>query len=197
MAVDKLVDSGQLNSDLEDIADAIRAKGGTSAQLAFPNGFVSAIENIPSGGGGLVYETGTYTPASDAAQPTISFANTHTTLPMYCMMADTTGTYSSTTQTNYIWTFDDNYGLFGKGFMYDSSVTRYANVFYMYRGSNSTSMSMASASITDPNISSSTNSTKYGYYMTTSSFKPYTGSTTRYWRSGRTYKWIAVWAPTT
>jgi len=52
MAVDKLVDSAQLDADLEDIADAIRAKGGTSASLAFPNDFVSAIEAIPTGGGG-------------------------------------------------------------------------------------------------------------------------------------------------
>ena len=56
MAVDKLVDSAQLNSDLEDIADAIRTKGGTSAQLAFPNEFVSAINAIPTGGGGGVEE---------------------------------------------------------------------------------------------------------------------------------------------
>lgn len=52
MALDKLVDSGQLDSDLEDVADAIRAKGGTSASLAFPAGFVQAIADIPSGGGG-------------------------------------------------------------------------------------------------------------------------------------------------
>lgn len=51
MAVDKLVDSTQLDTDLTAVADAIRAKGGTSAQLAFPAGFVSEIGNIPSGGG--------------------------------------------------------------------------------------------------------------------------------------------------
>ena len=50
MAVDKLVDSAQLDADLEDIADAIRAKGGTSASLAFPNDFVSAVQAIPTGG---------------------------------------------------------------------------------------------------------------------------------------------------
>lgn len=49
MAVDKLVDSAQLDADLEDIADAIRAKGGTSASLAFPNDFVSAVQAIPTG----------------------------------------------------------------------------------------------------------------------------------------------------
>lgn len=51
MSVDKLVDSTQLDSDLTSVANAIRTKGGTSAQLAFPAGFVSAIAAIPSGGG--------------------------------------------------------------------------------------------------------------------------------------------------
>jgi len=52
MAVDKLVDSTQLDADLTSVADAIRTKGGTSAQLAFPSGFVSAINAISTGGGG-------------------------------------------------------------------------------------------------------------------------------------------------
>lgn len=52
MAVDKLVDSAQLDSDLTSVANAIRAKSGGSSQLAFPAGFVSAIQAIPSGGGG-------------------------------------------------------------------------------------------------------------------------------------------------
>lgn len=52
MALDKLVDSTQLDSDLTSVANAIRAKGGTSASLAFPADFVSEIGNIPSGGGG-------------------------------------------------------------------------------------------------------------------------------------------------
>lgn len=51
MAVDKLVDSAQLNADLTSVANAIRTKGGTSGQLAFPAGFVSAVEAIPAGGG--------------------------------------------------------------------------------------------------------------------------------------------------
>lgn len=39
------------STDLTSVANAIRTKGGTSAQLAFPAGFVSAIEAIPTGGG--------------------------------------------------------------------------------------------------------------------------------------------------
>lgn len=51
MAVDKLVDSAQLDADLTSVANAIRTKGGTSAPLAFPAGFVSAIGDISTGGG--------------------------------------------------------------------------------------------------------------------------------------------------
>ena len=52
MAVDKLIDSTQLNSDLTSIANAIRAKSGGSGALAFPAGFISEIGNITTGGGG-------------------------------------------------------------------------------------------------------------------------------------------------
>lgn len=39
------------DTELTSIADAIRTKGGTSASLIFPTGFVNAIDAIPSGGG--------------------------------------------------------------------------------------------------------------------------------------------------
>lgn len=39
------------NTELTDIADAIRIKAEISGSLIFPNGFISAINNIPSGGG--------------------------------------------------------------------------------------------------------------------------------------------------
>jgi hypothetical protein len=55
MAVDKLVDSAQLESDLTDIADAIRAKTGKSASMEFPTEFVSEIGSI-SGGGTVAVE---------------------------------------------------------------------------------------------------------------------------------------------
>ena len=37
------------DTDLTAVANAIRAKGGTSAQLIYPNGFVSAIQAIQTG----------------------------------------------------------------------------------------------------------------------------------------------------
>lgn len=50
MALDKLVDSTALDNGLTTIANAIRTKGGTTEQLAFPNGMAQAIEDLPSGG---------------------------------------------------------------------------------------------------------------------------------------------------
>lgn len=70
MAYDKLVDSAQLDAGLMSVADAIRAKGGTSEELAFPDGFVSAVEGIQAGGGadtilGREYMSGSFTLAED------------------------------------------------------------------------------------------------------------------------------------
>ena len=52
MALDKLVDSAQLDADLTTVANAIRTRGGTSDTLSFPSGMASAVLAIPSGGGG-------------------------------------------------------------------------------------------------------------------------------------------------
>lgn len=49
MAIDKLVDSTQLDTDLTTVANAIRAKSGINNSLEFPDEFVAAIENIPTG----------------------------------------------------------------------------------------------------------------------------------------------------
>lgn len=48
MAIDKAVDSSVLNSGLTSIANAIRSKGGTSAQLSFPSGMKNAVDAIPT-----------------------------------------------------------------------------------------------------------------------------------------------------
>ncbi len=51
MALDKAIDSAQLDENLTAVADAIRAKGGMSGALTFPNGFVDAVAAIQAGGG--------------------------------------------------------------------------------------------------------------------------------------------------
>ena len=49
MAFDKVVDSTALDGNLKNVANAIRAKGKTTASLTFPNGFISAIQTIQTG----------------------------------------------------------------------------------------------------------------------------------------------------
>lgn len=49
----KVVNADQLDTDLTTVSDAIQAKAGTSEQLVFPDGFVSAIGDIQTGGGVL------------------------------------------------------------------------------------------------------------------------------------------------
>lgn len=63
-----IVDSTMLDAGLTKIANAIRTKGGTSAQLAFPDGMADAIAAIESGTDtlfGRYWEYGTITPATD------------------------------------------------------------------------------------------------------------------------------------
>lgn len=59
-------------TDLTSVADAIRTKGGTSSSLEFPSGFITAIQNIPSGGSATliaksITANGTYNASSDSA----------------------------------------------------------------------------------------------------------------------------------
>ena len=49
MAYDKVVDSAVLDAGLTSIADGIRAKGGTTDTMSFPDGMVNAIAAIETG----------------------------------------------------------------------------------------------------------------------------------------------------
>jgi hypothetical protein len=70
MAYDKVIDSAVLEANLKTVADAIRAKAGTSGSLSFPAGFAEAIAAIEAGGGGAS-AWGTVTPSSYANSITV------------------------------------------------------------------------------------------------------------------------------
>lgn len=146
-------------------------------------------------GGGLVHEEGTWKPESDIARPTISFTGTHTSSPVYIMFADMTGTADGTARTSYYWIWTDPWRKWGQGVPYTNNELRYVYILYAYRGTTANSaVTLANTQLQYTSDTSGSSSATYPkYWCTNTSFKPYTGSTSRYWRAGRTYKWIAIW----
>ena len=184
------------DTELTSIANAIRTKGGTQVQLSFPTEFVSAINAISGGGGGLEYETGTFSPESDVARQEISFTNSHTDPPAMITIQDTTGTLYTTSNTVVEWTFVYFKQLFGVPLYVADGFTPtfyYALVFQLNRGTNSSNFSNSNSMISSETGSSSVSD--LGYFVSNTKFIP-NRLVNYYYRAGRTYKWIAVWKPT-
>lgn len=178
------------------ITKSITANGTYNASSDNADGYSSVTVNVTGGNSGLEYESGTYTPTSDIARPTISFSKTHTSTPIIIAMSDTSSYSTITSSSNTSFVFFDMYRLNGSGYPYSTSAQRYALAIYGYRSSNSSTISSVQISYNSDNTS--TSNTSYSrYWVTASDFKPYSNSTSRYWRANRTYKWIAIWKPTT
>lgn len=172
------------DTELTSVANAIRTKGGTSANLSFPTEFVSAINAI--GSGGLEYETGTYTPTADTAISTaINFSDTHSAPPAIVIIIEIDGTSTKRDSLLYgcIVRFD---ALLGDGYIDNKSTSR-KNRGLMYRllQYNATTTSTG----TSPDYSTSGNS--FSNFVKNVSFRFNTGS--EYYRANTTYKWIAIW----
>lgn len=151
-------------------------------------------EGTASGGGGLEYEEGTWTPSENVARPTISFANAHTSPPMLVMMGDATGTDDATASTNYGFAYNGYYRYTGEALPSTaSSNKRYSIESYVYRGSGNVAQGVNAVI----NLTGASSASYDDYWVTATGFMPYSASDSRYWRVGRTYKWIAIWAPTT
>ena len=231
MSADKLVDSTQLDTDLTSVANAIRTKGGTTASLAFPAGFVSAINAISGGGSsptlvtknitvngtysassdsadgyssvtvnvpsGLAYESGTYTPSADTSGEKILFTNSHSEAPAFIMMVDATGTADTTADTNMQFVWYDYYKLYGIGMPWSSSAYRYASAYYAYRATNTSALSVGGVHCSADSDNAGSGGINYPrFWVDELGFTPNSASTSRYWRTGRTYKWIAIWRQT-
>lgn len=192
--------SGGGMASFTDVTDTTAAASDVATGKYFYTAAGVRTQGTGSGGGGsgLEYETGTYTPTSDIARPQITWTKTHTEAPVLVFMCDVTGTAHSATNSNYMFTYCDPYKLWGAGYPYSESGFRYAVVYYSYRTSSTTSVSSSGFLIPNNSDSTSSSSTSYPrYWASPTDFHPYSASNSRYWRSGRTYKWIAVWKPTT
>lgn len=178
------------------ITKNITANGTYNASSDNADGYSSVTVSV-SGGGGLVYETGTWTPSEDVATYVISFANTHTEPPFFYIVSDATGSYSNATNTGYATWFVDWHHLFGEAIYETASSLKYSEYRSRYKGS-SDSISGGGAMLNYPYTDSGDSSATYPrYFATETGIRAYASSTARYWRAGRTYKWIAVWKPTT
>ena len=148
------------------------------------NGYLVVSDQAGGGGGGLEYEEGTWYCDEDINKKEISFSNTHDTAPLFVMLADVSSTGLS--DNDNIFCCIINYTSFYGPFVVGAS-NKYGLMPYGYA---------YSGGISENSIYFSS-STYMATYLTASSFKAYTGGSNRYWRAGRTYKWFAVWPPTT
>lgn len=192
MAVNKVIYDGNTLIDLTNMTAT--AEDVASGKTFYGKDGVLTTGTSSGGGGGLTYETGTFTPTADIARPTISFSRTHTEAPIYVAMFDVSNTTDQTTNTNYGWEYIDHYKLFGNSIPYSSTSLRYALITWQYRGTSTTSTTSSYTQCSSNSDSSSSSGTNYPkYWVDNSSFRPYTNSTSRMWRPTRTYKWIAIW----
>ena len=148
------------------------------------------------GGSGLEYEEGTWTPSEETGYPTILFAKNHDTLPTMVSLTDIGEGFTPTGTTAVtVWQYYDAWKMAGHGFPSSSNTLAYSyiDIFYV-----SKSGGIGSTRVTTSHNSSETGSdAQYpSYYVSTTAFMPYTNGS-RYYKAGRTYKWIAVWYPTT
>ena len=91
--------------DLASVANAIRAKGGTSGQLQFPQGFVSEIQAIPSGGSSVpdFSLAGTQTITEPVSQVTFSIPAGTTQL-----LIVVSSTITASKKSYFYWYFNNN-----------------------------------------------------------------------------------------
>lgn len=144
---------------------------------------------------GLEYEQGTYVPAEDTTEPTIYFSNTHEKPPMFWLICDTTETVPDD-NTSALAVCVDTWRLTGTYYHINNSNNGYG---YLYGGISRNSNFWENIA---PNHFYYDSDTPVGYsgknyyprnFYDETCFKPIIKTSYGYWRSNRTYKWIAIW----
>ena len=151
--------------------------------------------NVSGGSSGLEYEEGTWTPSSDVTRGTILFTNTHTKPPSIVILVDAYSENGSVTTANsdIAFVFVKIGDILGDSFpWYQTSETSRSNLLsYISQSTVTTSPTVGGYGNISDDVGST--DTYSSYYATSAGFYPYARSTTRYWRSGREYKWKAIW----
>lgn len=151
-----------------------------------PTGYAySPVTVNVSGGGGLEYEEGTFTPTSAVSSKTISFSNAHTSPPYFIMVYDADGTTST----------PSNYTIIGWAFQY-YGVKCGSYYGFVTSSQKTTGYTSGKANLSYPFESTGTTTFYPSYWVSnTSFFIQGADGNSCYLRPEITYKWIAVWMP--
>lgn len=158
------------DTELTSVADAIREKGGTSAALEWPDGFVDAIGDISAGATNFV--TGTFTASSSTgAAATVTIPYTGTGYPIAALVFIAEGAYKSGTtwynsKQRYAvgqWTYSKSEVTTSPTWATSGNGNRGVTT-WVYKNSTSSSTSYSRSSAMDTNVltSSSTSATAAG-----------------------------------
>ena len=162
------------------------ATGGSITQDQ--NGYlVLSPDGGGGGGGGLEYEEGTFTPTSDINNYSISFSNSHANRPYHIIVTDVTGTPQSVSGGLLVWMCSTWYDAFGQAVEAGNETAFYGRIQYAVGG---TSYGMSGQNFT---LIDGTSTSAISRYVSNTGFQLYTITC----KANRTYKWIAVWPPTT
>lgn len=106
MAIDKAVDSGALNVALTYTADRIRAKTGSTDQIAWDaeKGFGEAVDGISAGGGNILTENGTIDLHTGAVVNKITLPVSNDSFDNYLVILNATASWL---KVDDVWTKQD------------------------------------------------------------------------------------------
>lgn len=190
--------TGGGSATFTDVTDTTATASDVASGKYFYTAAGTKTQGTGTSGGGLEYETGTWTPSANVANTTISLSNTHTVAPFFYMITDAEGEYFNPGVNRCLnVTYFNNAQVFGAPFYVGSGASPiYGQV--AYAASNNSSLSRSALSLTSPYTDSGASSTSYPrHWATETTIRAYTNNSSRYWIAGKTYKWVAVWTPTT
>lgn len=150
---------------------------------------VKTAGTASGGGGGLEYEEGTVTLASQGNTMTVTFSNSHSVAPIFFMISENSGAKPSAgTGTNvYSYVYANWDDCFGNPIYATDSDATSGLAYESYKALNGTNFTRRY--LTAENLPS-TEITASGVSLNRSAER-------MSWLANVPYKWIAVWAPTT
>lgn len=177
-----LIQCPDANGVLHQFIDTTGANATSSDILTGKTAYVNGLLVTGALNAGLHYETGTYVPSANTATATIYFSDSHTKAPFFFAIFDK-GSYSNATQSNISFVYWN-----WKAFTGDSQEPPSSGGTKATGGTRYTYRANSTSAFTTSNSDVTTDSYSYFSYMA-ASLNP---SSSRYWRSGRQYEWIAV-----